>query len=144
MQSEQHVVQSEVGKKARVPEQALMKQLHRAHGKYLWRNRAVRNMLLEPEVIHMTCMYQELFSILYSCYREKQGLQTGATPATERSELTEGGSVRDNGHPHLTLDDFLALCQDLELVPTFGTNFAFEHAYKHAECAVEVERVGAT
>ena len=100
-------------KKVRPPENALVKQLHKTNGKYLWRNRAVRNMLLEPEVIHMTCMYQELFETLYNCYRGH---------AQDTSNDTQV-----NQYPHMQLDDFLALCHDLELIPAFGTSFTFEN-----------------
>lgn len=81
-------------------------------------------MLLEPEVIHMTCMYQELFHLLYSCYTCKPGLSANT-----------GGSANSNSYSsslrgHMELDNFLALCHDLELIPAYGTSFAFENAYK--------------
>eukprot|EP00926_Amoebophrya_sp_RCC4398_P002721 GSA120T00005495001.1 len=82
--------------------------------KSMWRNRRVRNCFLEPEIIHLVCAYQELFQILFEAYRE-------------------------NADEGVTLESFLRMCEDFELVPAFGSLHAFESAYKNSECAEEPE-----
>eukprot|EP00931_Biecheleriopsis_adriatica_P030562 TRINITY_DN18010_c0_g1_i2.p1 TRINITY_DN18010_c0_g1~~TRINITY_DN18010_c0_g1_i2.p1 ORF type:complete len:1065 (-),score=205.05 TRINITY_DN18010_c0_g1_i2:23-3217(-) len=71
------------------------------------RERLVCSMLLEPEVLHLTCMYQELFAVLFSCYSVNGGME----------------------YPHL-----LHFCIDFQLIPQCITQDSLQLAYASAKC----------
>eukprot|EP00397_Hematodinium_sp_SG-2012_P003199 GEMP01003207.1.p1 GENE.GEMP01003207.1~~GEMP01003207.1.p1 ORF type:complete len:1075 (+),score=220.59 GEMP01003207.1:97-3321(+) len=72
-----------------------------------WQRRMVRNMLIEPAVIHLITAYRWVFTALFESY------------------AIDG---------HVSQHHFLRFCRDFDLLPTMGARQLFVSAYNNSEC----------
>ena len=55
------------------------------------------------------------------------------------SSTKTDNSVNRLSEQHMSEENFLLFCRDLDIIPNFGGEYTFRCAYKHAECAEEPE-----
>lgn len=72
------------------------------------RERLLQAMLIEPEVLHLVFLYQEIFRLLYDCY------------------------AKDD--QHMEFPELLRFCVDFYLVPQFATEESLKGLYEGALC----------
>lgn len=72
-----------------------------------WQRWMVRNMLIEPGVIHLITSYHWIFTSLFEAYAV---------------------------HGHVTETHFLRFCKDFELIPDWGAQQLYVSAYRNSEC----------
>ena len=89
------------------PEDCAKKWKNEAEKEAAIRDRLISGMLIEPEVLHMVYVYQELFQKLFRCYAPKG---------------------------HMTYAEFWQFCADFQLTPQFVTEHQLVKAYEAVEC----------
>ena len=88
-------------------EDAVKKWKNEAEKEAAIRDRLISGMLIEPEVLHMVYVYQDLFRQLFRCYAPKG---------------------------HMTYSEFWQFCADFHLTPQFVTEHQLVKAYEAVEC----------
>eukprot|EP00930_Biecheleria_cincta_P044627 TRINITY_DN30721_c0_g1_i1.p1 TRINITY_DN30721_c0_g1~~TRINITY_DN30721_c0_g1_i1.p1 ORF type:complete len:1108 (-),score=196.98 TRINITY_DN30721_c0_g1_i1:33-3356(-) len=72
------------------------------------RDRLLQSMLVEPEVLHLVFVHQEIFRLLYVCYAKDE--------------------------QHMEFPELLSFCIDFYLIPQFGTESSLKGLYEAALC----------
>jgi len=90
----------------------------------------VRNLLIEPEIVHFEHMFRRVFVFLFKAYRDHS---FDDNPEAWKTKLHLKSTTYEHGH--MSFGSWMHFCKDFRIFPQIASYEDVKHVYKTANCA---------